>query len=98
MRDSSSQSSGKAKRVTPTEEPIIQARAIEKFYGPPEARIQVLAATDLAVYPGEILALLGPSGSGKSTMLRMLSGLAPPSSGQVLWHGQPAGCTSDFKG
>jgi len=75
--------------VIPTEEPIIQARAIEKFYGPPEARIQVLAATDLAIYPGEILALLGPSGSGKSTMLRMLSGLAPPSSGQVLWHGQP---------
>ena len=75
--------------MTPTAEPIIQARAIEKFYGPPEARIQVLAATDLAVYPGEILALLGPSGSGKSTMLRMLSGLAPPSSGQVLWHGQP---------
>ena len=75
--------------MTPTAEPIIQARAIEKFYGPPEARIQVLAATDLAVYPGEILALLGPSGSGKSTMLRMLSGLASPSSGQVLWHGQP---------
>jgi NitT/TauT family transport system ATP-binding protein len=75
--------------VTPTAEPIIQARAIEKFYGPPEARIQVLAPTDLAVYPGEILALLGPSGSGKSTMLRMLSGLASPSSGEVLWHGQP---------
>jgi NitT/TauT family transport system ATP-binding protein len=75
--------------VTPTAEPIIQARAIEKFYGPPDARIQVLAATDLAIYPGEILALLGPSGSGKSTMLRMLSGLAPPSSGEVLWHGQP---------
>ena len=75
--------------MTPTAEPIIQARAIEKFYGPPEARIQVLAATDLAIYPGEILALLGPSGSGKSTMLRMLSGLASPSSGEVLWHGQP---------
>ena len=75
--------------MTPTAEAIIQARAIEKFYGPPEARIQVLAATDLAVYPGEILALLGPSGSGKSTMLRMLSGLASPSSGEVLWHGRP---------
>ena len=49
----------------------------------------MLAPTDLAVYPGEILALLGPSGSGKSTLLRMLTGLAPPSSGQVLWHGQP---------
>ncbi|HEY9140899.1 MAG TPA: nitrate/sulfonate/bicarbonate ABC transporter ATP-binding protein [Bryobacteraceae bacterium] len=75
--------------MTPAAEPIIEARAIEKFYGLPHARIQVLAATDLTVYAGEILALLGPSGSGKSTMLRMLSGLAAPSSGQVLWHGQP---------
>lgn len=73
---------------SPTE-PIIQALGIAKFYGPEGARIQVVAPTDLAVYPGEILALLGPSGSGKSTLLRMLSGLSPPSSGRILWHGQP---------
>jgi NitT/TauT family transport system ATP-binding protein len=70
-------------------EPIIQAQAVEKLYGPEGARIQVLAPTNLAVYPGEILALLGPSGSGKSTLLRMLTGLSAPSSGRVLWHGQP---------
>lgn len=75
--------------MTPTEAPIIEAKQVEKFYGEPgEARIQVVAPTDLAVYPGEILALLGPSGSGKSTLLRMLSGLSKPSSGQVLRHGQ----------
>ncbi|MGP8247658.1 MAG: AAA-associated domain-containing protein [Bryobacteraceae bacterium] len=70
-------------------EPIIELRAVEKFYGPAGARIQVVAPTDLAVYPDEILALLGPSGSGKSTLLRILSGLSSPSSGQVLWHGRP---------
>jgi NitT/TauT family transport system ATP-binding protein len=69
--------------------PIIEARAIEKFYGPQSARVQVVAPTDLAIYPWEILALLGPSGSGKSTLLRMLTGLSPPSSGTVLWHGSP---------
>ena len=71
-------------------EPIIQARGVEKFYTQPDGnRIQVIAATDLAIVPGKIIALLGPSGSGKSTLLRMLTGLSPTSSGEVLWHGQP---------
>jgi len=73
-----------------TGEAIIQAEKIEKYYAQPsENRIQVIAATDLKIVPGEILALLGPSGSGKSTMLRMLSGLSRPSAGQVYWHGKP---------
>jgi NitT/TauT family transport system ATP-binding protein len=70
--------------------PIIEAHQLEKFYAQPGgSRIQVIAATDLAVYPGQIIALLGPSGCGKSTLLRMLTGLAPASAGSVLWHGQP---------
>ena len=70
-------------------EPIIQARQVEKYYAQSrEARILVIAPTDLAIYPGEIVALLGPSGSGKSTLLRMLSGLSRPSAGKVLWHGK----------
>ncbi len=69
---------------------IIQARAVEKFYVQPDGnRIEVIAPTDLDVVPGQIVALLGPSGSGKSTLLRMLTGLSTPSSGEVLWHGQP---------
>src|SRR5713101_25477 len=70
--------------------PIIEGRAMEKFYAQPDgSRVEVIVPTDIAVHPGEFLALLGPSGCGKSTLLRMLTGLARPSAGQVLWHGQP---------
>ena len=44
------------------ESPIIQARAVEKFYVQPDGnRIEVIAPTDLEVFPGKIVALLGPS-------------------------------------
>src|SRR5690349_9126685 len=73
-----------------TLEPIIEARKLEKYYPQPDgSRIQIIAATDLAVYPGQIIALLGASGCGKSTLLRMLTGLSPATAGAVYWHGHP---------
>ncbi len=79
-------------RPAVTTEAIIEARAIEKsFQRPGGGQIQVIAPVSLSVESGVIIALLGPSGSGKSTLLRMLSGLAVPSAGEVLWHGKPLG-------
>jgi len=49
----------------------------------------VLDRIDLCVREGELFALLGQSGSGKSTILRCLTGLAQPTSGEVLSYGQP---------
>ncbi|MCS6873931.1 MAG: nitrate/sulfonate/bicarbonate ABC transporter ATP-binding protein [Pyrinomonadaceae bacterium] len=69
---------------------IIEAKEVEKFYKQPDgSRIQVIAPTNLKIYPNQILALLGPSGCGKSTLLRMLVGLEIPSAGEIYWHGHP---------
>jgi len=69
--------------------PIIEARHIEKIFRRPGGEaIPVIAPTTLSIQAGAIIALLGPSGSGKSTLLRILSGLASPSAGEVLWHDQ----------
>ncbi len=76
--------------VSKWHEPIIEACAVEKFYLQPDGhRIEVIAPTNLSIYPDQIVAILGPSGSGKSTLLRILTGLAYPSAGKVLWHGSP---------
>ena len=51
--------------------------------------ISVLESLNLSIHPGEIVALLGASGAGKSTTLRLMSGLARPSGGEVLSKGEP---------
>src|SRR3984893_123507 len=71
-------------------EPIIEARAIEKSYPQPDGtRIQVVGLTDFAIEPGKIIALLGASGWVTSPLLRILRGLSHPWSGALFWHGKP---------
>ncbi|MFP5313425.1 MAG: ABC transporter ATP-binding protein, partial [Actinomycetes bacterium] len=53
----------------------------------PSHRSMALQGVDLAVRPGEIVAVTGPNGAGKSTLLRHLNGLLQPTSGTVLVRG-----------
>jgi zinc transport system ATP-binding protein len=72
-------------------QPVLEAEALSFAYGP-EA---VLDGVDLAVAPGEFVALVGPNGSGKSTLLRCLLGLLAHSSGAVRLFGAEPGRLTD---
>lgn len=64
--------------------PVAQLKAVRKQYGQQIA----LNGVDFAIGTGEVVALLGPNGAGKTTMLRLLLGLASPSSGTVEVFGR----------
>ena len=61
---------------------------VVKRYAQPGGEVTVLAGVDLAVAPGEAVALLGESGSGKSTLLHLAAGLDAPDAGTVRVAGQ----------
>jgi len=70
--------------------PIAELKNVTKqFELPNGSELSVLEGISFSVQQNEVVALLGPSGSGKSTMMRILTGLIPPSSGEVLAYGQP---------
>ena len=69
---------------------ILEAKNIFKSYPMGSGKnLSVLEDINLQVEEGEIVSLLGPTGAGKSSLLRILSGLAKPSEGAVLYHGVP---------
>ncbi len=51
---------------------------------------EILSSVDLDIHPGEFVAIIGPSGGGKSTLLKLLTGLHPPSGGTVRLDGEAA--------
>ncbi len=65
---------------------IARMAQVNKSYGP----VQALREVDFAIGAGEVVALLGPNGAGKSTLVRLLLGLASPTTGRVsVFGGDP---------
>ncbi len=71
-------------------ETIIEIEHLRKAYKKTAAQdLHVLEDVNFKLKTGEIVALLGKSGSGKSTLLRIIAGLIAPSSGRVIYRGEP---------
>ncbi len=78
-----------------TRKAILTAKALCKSYVTEGGELQVLKTIDLAVFAGEIIAIVGPSGAGKSTLLHLLGALDRPSSGEVIVGGTPLSRLND---
>jgi lipoprotein-releasing system ATP-binding protein len=70
-------------------EPILRAESLSKTYRSGDSPLTVFSGINLAIQPGERVALIGASGAGKSTLLHLLGLLDSPTSGQIWFRGQP---------
>ncbi len=67
---------------------VLEMREVSFAY-PGNSSHLIVEQINLAIQPGEIVAVVGPSGCGKSTVLNLLAGFLTPTSGAVLMQGQP---------
>src|SRR3546814_13858245 len=65
--------------------PILELRQATKTY----AGVPAIEDVDFALLPGEVHALVGENGAGKSTLTKIMAGVVPLSSGEMLVDGQP---------
>lgn len=65
----------------------LEVRGVTYRY--PDAAESTLHGVDMTIHRGEIVALVGENGSGKTTLAKVVAGLYPAESGDLLWDGQP---------
>jgi ABC-type sugar transport system ATPase subunit len=64
---------------------LLQLRGITKTFGP----VKALTSVDLDIPAGKVTALIGDNGAGKSSLIKTVSGLWAPDSGEIVWEGSP---------
>jgi len=74
--------------------PLIELKGVTRVYGQGQAAVKALGGIDLAIAPGEFVAVMGPSGSGKSTCMNIIGCLDTPSGGHYLFEGVDVGSLS----
>ncbi len=74
--------------------PMLEITNVSKSYGTGASHVDALIDIDLAVLPGELVAIMGPSGSGKSTLLTIAGTLEEATSGEVTIGGEPVSAMS----
>jgi branched-chain amino acid transport system ATP-binding protein len=62
----------------------VELKELRKSFG----KTEIIRGADLAVAPGERVAIIGPNGAGKSTLFNLISGRFAPTSGQILLNGE----------
>ena len=70
-------------RVAGTGEPLLVTRGLGVAFG----GLQALADLDFEVAEGEIVSVIGPNGAGKTTLFNLISGMIPPTSGDIRFDG-----------
>jgi len=73
-----------AARATLPNPPLMQLRVIRKTFGP----VRVLRGVNLAIYPGEVHAIVGENGAGKSTLIAIAAGVLSADSGEIDYGGR----------
>ena len=77
------------------ETPVVFLHQVERRYHQGDAVLEILRGGDLAVWPGQSVALVAPSGAGKSTLLHIAGLLEHPDGGEVYLDGEPTAGLSD---
>ena len=76
----------------------LELHNICKTYGQGDNESQVLSNINLTIEEGEFVAIVGFTGSGKTTLVNLINGLLEPTSGEVLFKGNPVSGTSHERG
>ena len=75
--------------------PVLFLNGIERYYRQGEGVLEILKGAELAVWPGQSVALIAPSGAGKSTLLHVAGLLEYPDAGEVYIDRLPTSTLSD---